>query len=215
MTQATPLSEGAQRILRIAAPLFAVKGFSGVSINDIAEAVGGSKANIFHHFPNKQALYLAAIGIYHFEHEVQPERYASVFDSLWWAVATLTTVGYGDITPVSLIARSLAMLEGLIGQLYPAILLARLVALEDALAHVGVEALVAAGYSAGIDGDVKPAGGLEHLTRSGLSAHHLSHVEMFVCLIVWLRLRYRALFVRSFSARSSGNESKHDTKGNT
>jgi TetR/AcrR family transcriptional regulator len=62
MTQATSLSEGAQRILRIAAPLFAVKGFSGVSINDIAEAVGGSKANIFHHFPNKQALYLAAIG---------------------------------------------------------------------------------------------------------------------------------------------------------
>jgi TetR/AcrR family transcriptional regulator len=62
MTQATPLSEGAQRILRIAAPLFAVKGFSGVSINDIANAVGGSKANIFHHFPNKQALYLAAIG---------------------------------------------------------------------------------------------------------------------------------------------------------
>jgi TetR/AcrR family transcriptional regulator len=59
---ATPISEGAQRILRIAAPLFAQKGFNGVSINDIAAAVGGSKANIFHHFPNKQALYLAALG---------------------------------------------------------------------------------------------------------------------------------------------------------
>lgn len=61
MSSVTPLSEGAQRILRIAAPLFAAKGFSGVSITDIADAVGGSKANIFHHFPNKQALYLAAI----------------------------------------------------------------------------------------------------------------------------------------------------------
>lgn len=62
MHQAIPISEGAQRILRIAAPLFAAKGFSGVSITDIAAAVGGSKANIFHHFPNKQALYLAALG---------------------------------------------------------------------------------------------------------------------------------------------------------
>lgn len=62
MHSSTPITEGAQRILRIAAPLFAQKGFNGVSINDIAAAVGGSKANIFHHFPNKQALYLAALG---------------------------------------------------------------------------------------------------------------------------------------------------------
>jgi TetR/AcrR family transcriptional regulator len=55
------MSEGAERILRIATPLFAAKGYSGVSINDIAAAVGGSKANIFHHFSNKKTLYLAAI----------------------------------------------------------------------------------------------------------------------------------------------------------
>lgn len=48
----------------------------------------------------------------------------------YFAMITLTTTGYGDITPVSQPARSLAMLEALIGQLYPTILIARLVTLE-------------------------------------------------------------------------------------
>lgn len=46
-------------------------------------------------------LYLASFGIYFFEHDAQPEAFASVFHSLWWAVATLTTVGYGDVYPVT------------------------------------------------------------------------------------------------------------------
>jgi len=46
-------------------------------------------------------LYLTAVGIYYFEHDAQPEAFASIFHSLWWAVATLTTVGYGDVYPVT------------------------------------------------------------------------------------------------------------------
>ena len=46
-------------------------------------------------------LYVAAIGIWYFEHKAQPEAFATVFHALWWAVATLTTVGYGDIYPIT------------------------------------------------------------------------------------------------------------------
>jgi hypothetical protein len=48
----------------------------------------------------------------------------------YFSFITLTTVGYGDVTPVAPLARSLAMLEALTGQLFPVILIARLVAME-------------------------------------------------------------------------------------
>jgi voltage-gated potassium channel Kch len=41
----------------------------------------------------------------------------------YFSLVTLTTVGYGDVTPVTPLARRLAMFEGFIGQLFPAIII--------------------------------------------------------------------------------------------
>jgi hypothetical protein len=48
----------------------------------------------------------------------------------YFSFVTLTTIGYGDITAVSSAARILAMMEGLLGQLFPAIFIAKLVSLQ-------------------------------------------------------------------------------------
>ncbi|MCC5940872.1 MAG: ion transporter [Balneolaceae bacterium] len=60
-------------------------------------------------------LYLSALGIYYFENPVQPEQFKSVFHSLWWAVATLTTVGYGDVYPVTVGGRIFTFLMLMVG----------------------------------------------------------------------------------------------------
>ena len=60
------------------------------------------------------------------------ERYDQFGELLYFSFVTLTSVGYGDLTPISPPARSLAMLEGIVGQLYLAILIARLVGIHIA-----------------------------------------------------------------------------------
>jgi len=52
------------------------------------------------------------------------------FQLLYFSLSTLTGVSYGDITPLNAGARSLAALEGVMGQLFPVVLLARLVSME-------------------------------------------------------------------------------------
>ena len=65
-------------ILQVAVTLFSKQGFDGVSMRDLARSVNMSTSALYHHFPNKQTLYLQAM---HFAFAKQ----ASAFDKVWQA----------------------------------------------------------------------------------------------------------------------------------
>lgn len=60
-------------------------------------------------------LFFAAVGVYYAENTRQPEAFASVPAALWWAVVTLTTVGYGDVYPVTPLGKCMASVVMLLG----------------------------------------------------------------------------------------------------
>lgn len=60
-------------------------------------------------------LIVSSLFIYTVEHDAQPEAFANAFSGLWWAVATLTTVGYGDIYPVTVLGRFFGAIIALLG----------------------------------------------------------------------------------------------------
>lgn len=53
--------------------------------------------------------------MYYVENEAQPDKFASIGHAFWWAIATLTTVGYGDVYPITGIGKVLSAVIALIG----------------------------------------------------------------------------------------------------
>ncbi len=60
-------------------------------------------------------LVLAASGAYLVEHRVQPDKFGSIPQAMWWAMATLTTVGYGDVTPITAVGQVFGSIIAIIG----------------------------------------------------------------------------------------------------
>lgn len=57
----------------------------------------------------------SSLCMYSAEHEAQPEQFKNAFSGIWWSVSTLLTVGYGDIYPVTVLGRCMAIVVAFLG----------------------------------------------------------------------------------------------------
>ncbi len=60
-------------------------------------------------------MFASSLGIYNVEHEAQPEVFRNAFSGIWWSVSTLLTVGYGDIYPITVVGRLMAICIAFLG----------------------------------------------------------------------------------------------------
>jgi len=58
---------------------------------------------------------IASILMYNAEHAVQPEAFDNALSGFWWAMQTITTIGYGDIYPITILGRALGVVIALLG----------------------------------------------------------------------------------------------------
>lgn len=66
-------------------------------------------------FANVILLVIASSAMYHVESHAQPDAFASIPETMWWGIATLTTVGYGDVTPVTPLGQFLGAITAILG----------------------------------------------------------------------------------------------------
>ncbi len=111
---ATPFLARLFRIFRILR-LARLGRYSG-ALDGLVEAVKKRRFELTIAFAFASFLLLiSASGLYMVEASRQPEHFGSIPRALWWSVATLTTVGYGDVTPITVLGKILAGITAVAG----------------------------------------------------------------------------------------------------
>ena len=68
------------------------------------------------------ALFFSSSALYIVESDVQPEEFGSIPETMWWSIITLTTVGYGDASPITALGKVIAAMTALMGVMTVALL---------------------------------------------------------------------------------------------
>ncbi len=102
------------RLLRLAA-LMKFGRFS-VALHELGGAIAERRYDLFVTLALAAALLLFGAAALHWaEGQVQPEAFGSIPRAMWWSIITLTTVGYGDVSPITPVGKFLAALVALGG----------------------------------------------------------------------------------------------------
>lgn len=86
------------------------------ALNTVSQVLKKKKDQLISSFCVVVVLMLiASILMYYVEHDAQPDVFKNAFSGLWWAVATLTTVGYGDIFPITIAGKIISAFIAILG----------------------------------------------------------------------------------------------------
>mgnify|MGYP001223138467 FL=1 len=96
------------RVLKLIKHNKAINLFIKALISSRIQLLGSLAVTLF-------VLFISAILLYLVEGNIQPEQFGSIPKSMWWAMATLTTVGYGDVYPITAFGKLLSSMVAIIG----------------------------------------------------------------------------------------------------
>lgn len=82
----------------------------------LAAALSAERKALFACFVVLMGVMLMAASVMHLvEHEAQPDKFGTIPDAMWWAIITLTTVGYGDVFPITIAGKAVAAVTAVLG----------------------------------------------------------------------------------------------------